>query len=177
MHGIIEYSFIGGPACGRGMHFMEDSERRVWIPRELFVGSTGDGNFTPSYETLSDAEMGKLLLEGGRARGPEVHRQHLIFEWIEGVYLINHSTLRLYWVDLASTKVAAVASQNVRKYQLLSLFLLNEQAMEAGDADFIGKVSDGVHTAVLHQFQSDRDLVTRAQNFHRLRMDRYKRGL
>lgn len=93
------------------------------------------------------------------------------------MYVVNHCTLTLHWVDLASARVAALSSENVLRYHTLCLFLLQERAMREGAADFVGKISDGVHTTVLRLFYRDHDLVARAQTFHRALMDRHNRGV
>ena len=90
------YQYVGGPLCGRLLPLLAPLDR-LWMPR-CAERPLPEG----ALSILEDDEIGVLLVQIGERSSALVHPAKIVCDVVSGVYLADHPTDTLRWMDLTS---------------------------------------------------------------------------
>lgn len=169
MSTLFPYTCFGGPGCGH-VHYATTHATRHWLTEPLFVSSIEDNNTTPSYVLIDDSELGELLLDAAIAQGSNGHPGRIVHEIVLGLYVPDHRTSRLHWVDLQSRWVWQFNHRLPLNYQSLAVFCLRERALLERIPQHCGPAKDSTGLGLVSAFRHDGCLQERVRAFRRRRL-------
>lgn len=174
------YPAIGGPTDGR---MITTPWSRVWVHVEVgkmkglawsesLLNDWHEDDPTPRAPTplqqstlylCPDSDVGYVLLDivgnTKRGLGEAMHD-------IEGVYVHDHSTLSMRWVQLRNATAPRPRS-TAERFRLLAEFSFREHALAEKAWAHIGRPEDTLAARILAAHPDDPDLTIRARQFHR----------
>lgn len=185
------YPVFGGPTDGR---MITTPWSRVWVHLEVgkmqglawaesLLHDWREDDPSPRTPTplqqstlylCPDSDVGYVLLDivgnTKRGLGEAMHD-------IEGVYVHDHSTLSMRWVQLRIAR-APRPRTTAERFRLLAEFSFREHALAEKAWAYIGRPEDTLAARILAAHPDDPDLAIRARLFHRrLRVYWSRRGM
>lgn len=182
------YPAIGGPTDGR---MITTPWSRVWVHLEIgkmqslawsesLLHDWHEDDPSPRTPTplqqstlylCPDSDVGYVLLDivgnTKRALGEAMHD-------IEGVYVHDHSTLSMRWVQLRNATAPRPRSA-AKRFRLLAEFSFREHALAEKAWAHIGPPDDALALRVMRAHPDDPDVQLRAKVFDRRRLARWAR--
>lgn len=182
------YPAIGGPTDGR---MLTTPWSRVWVHIEAsqmqqlawcesLLDDWHEDDVVPRAATplqqstlylCPDSDVGYVLLDiVGNTRASLAKALHDI----EGVYVYDHETLSMRWVQLR-TATPPTPGSSAARHLLLAEFTFREHALAEKAYNHIGRPDDALALRVMRAHPDDPDVELRAKTFERRRRSRWSR--
>ncbi len=163
--------------------------RRFWVSTDYFVVSIAPIEWveeelaqlgpehwrqeiasSPEVVMLHDDDLADLLFAEAQGLGKDASMPRVVSRNLMGVYVPNHRTGRLVWIDCSSPQVWQYNHARPLMYTALAGFLLREKALAAGVVQHAGMPTDNVGLSTVRDFGDDECLVERVLRFRRKRL-------